>query len=75
MFSLTIPEFADKTTIMNNLIMFGTADDTAKAYFAGQIDVAATWEPYLTQAKTYTNSTVVFDTKSSSSLVMDGIVF
>lgn len=66
---------ADKTTIMNNLIMFGTADDTAKAYFAGQIDVAATWEPYLTQAKTYTNSTVVFDTKSSSSLVMDGIVF
>lgn len=38
-------------------------------------DAAATWEPYLTQAKTYTNSTVVFDTKSSSSLVMDGIVF
>lgn len=66
---------ADKATIMNNLIMFGTADDTAKAYFAGQIDVAATWEPYLTQAKTYTNSTVVFDTKSSSPLVMDGIVF
>ena len=53
---------ADKATIMNNLIMFGTADDTAKAYFAGQIE-------------TYTNSTVVFDTKSSSSLVMDGIVF
>ena len=66
---------ADKATIMDNLIMFGTADDTAKAYFAGQIDVAATWEPYLTQAKTYTNSTVVFDTKSSSTLVMDGIVF
>ena len=66
---------ADKATIMNNLIMFGTADDTAKAFFAGQIDVAATWEPYLTQAKTYTNSTVVFDTKSSSTLVMDGIVF
>ena len=65
----------DKATIMNNLIMFGTADDTAKAYFVGQIDVASTWEPYLTQAKTYTNSTVVFDTKSSSSLVMDGIVF
>ena len=39
------------------------------------IEAAATWEPYLTQAKTYTNSTVVFDTKSSSSLVMDGIVF
>ena len=66
---------ADKATIMDNLIMFGTADDTAKAFFAGQIDVAATWEPYLTQAKTSTNSVVVFDTKSSSTLVMDGIVF
>ncbi len=64
-----------KTDIMTNMITFGTADDTAKAFFAGQIDVAATWEPYLTQAKTYTNSTVVFDTKSSSTLVMDGIVF
>lgn len=41
----------DKATIMNNLILFGTADDTAKAYFAGQIDVAATWEPYLTHGQ------------------------
>lgn len=61
--------------ILDNLITFATADDTAKAFFAGELDVAATWEPYLTQAKTYTNSTVVFDTKSSSSLVMDGILF
>lgn len=66
---------ADKDKILSNLIMFNTPDDCAKAFFAGQIDVAATWEPYLTQAKTYTNSTVVFDTKSSSTLIMDGIVF
>ena len=66
---------ADKQKIMDNLITFGTADDTARAFFAGELDVAATWEPYLTQAKTFTNSTVMFDTKSSSSLVMDGIVF
>lgn len=66
---------SDKNTIMSNLIMFPTPDDAAKAFFAGQIDVAATWEPYLSQAKDFTNSTVVFDTTSSSTLIMDGIVF
>lgn len=64
-----------KTSIMTNLIMFATPDDAAKAFFAGQVDVAATWEPYLSQAKDYTNSVVVFDTKASSTLIMDGIVF
>ena len=66
---------ADKATILDNLIMFATPDDAAKAFFAGQIDVAATWEPYLSQAKDYTNSVVVFDTTSSSTLIMDGVVF
>ena len=66
---------ADKTKILDNLIMFDTADDTAKAFFAGQIDVAATWEPYLSQAEESTNSVIVFDTTASSSLIMDGIVF
>ena len=64
-----------KISIMTNLIMFATPDDAAKAFFAGQVDVAATWEPYLSQAKDYTNSVVVFDTKASSTLIMDGIVF
>ena len=66
---------ADKEQIMSNLIMFATPDDAAKAFFAGQLDVAATWEPYLSQAEGSTNSTIVFDTKSSSTLIMDGIVF
>lgn len=65
----------NKTKILDNLITFDTADLAAQAFFAGELDVAATWEPYLTQATSYTNSTVVFDTKASSSLVMDGIVF
>lgn len=65
----------DQDKILDNLITFTTATDAGQAFFAGELDVAATWEPYLTQARTYTNSTVVFDTRSSSSLVMDGILF
>lgn len=65
----------DKTKILDNLILFDTPDDAAKAFFAGQIDVAATWEPYLSQAEESTNSTIVFDTTASSTLIMDGIVF
>lgn len=65
----------DKDKIMDNLILFATADETAKAFFAGQVDVAATWEPYLSQAQSMTNAHVLFSTASSSSLVMDGIVF
>lgn len=65
----------DKDTIMNNLIFFATPDEAAKAFFAGQIDVAATWEPYLTQAKNMTDAHIFFSTASSSSLVMDGILF
>lgn len=65
---------SDKTKILDNLIMFDTPDDAAKAFFAGQIDVAATWEPYLSQAEESTNSVIVFDTTASSSLIMDGIL-
>lgn len=65
----------DKDKIMDNLILFATADETAKAFFAGQVDVAATWEPYLSQAQSMTDAHVLFSTASSSSLVMDGVIF
>lgn len=65
----------EKDTIIDNLILFATPDDAAKAFFAGQIDVAATWEPYLTQAQNMTDAHILFSTASSSNLVMDGIVF
>lgn len=65
----------DKAKIIDNLVLFSTPDDAAKAFFAGQIDVAATWEPYLTQAKNMTDAHVLFSTASSSNLVMDGILF
>ena len=65
----------EKDTIINNLILFATPDEAAKAFFAGQVDVAATWEPYLTQAKNMTDCHILFSTASSTSLVMDGILF
>ena len=65
----------DKNKIIDNIIFFNTADEAANAFFAGQIDAAATWEPYLSQAQAMTDAHVLFSTASSSSLVMDGIVF
>lgn len=66
---------AQKDKIINNLILFATPDDAAKAFFAGQVDVAATWEPYLTQAENMTDAHILFSTASSTNLVMDGILF
>lgn len=65
----------EKDTIINNLIYFATPDEAAKAFFAGQIDVAATWEPYLTQTQNMSDAHILFSTASSSSLIMDGILF
>lgn len=64
-----------KKDIIDNLVFFETPDEAAKAFFAGQVDVAATWEPYLAQAKNMIDAHILFSTQSSSSLVMDGIVF
>lgn len=66
---------SEKNSIINGLIFFETPDEAAKAFFAGQIDVAATWEPYLTQAQNMLDAHVLFSTASSSSLIMDGILF
>lgn len=66
---------SDKDKIINNLVFFATPDEAAKAFFAGQVDVAATWEPYLTQAKNMSDAHIMFSTASSSSLIMDGILF
>lgn len=65
----------EKKSIIDGLIFFETPDEAAKAFFAGQIDVAATWEPYLTQAQNMSDAHVLFSTSSSSSLIMDGILF
>lgn len=65
----------EKQKIIDNLVFFSTPDEAAKAFFSGNIDVAATWEPYLTQAQNMSDAHIFFSTKTSTSLVMDGIVF
>lgn len=57
------------------MIFFSTSDETAKAFFAGDIDVAATWEPYLSQAQSMSDSHIFFSTASSKSLIMSGVLF
>ena len=66
---------SDKKSIIDNFILFATSDDTAKAFFAGELDVAATWEPYLSQAEDMTDSHIFFSTASSRSLIMSGVTF
>lgn len=66
---------ADKQKIIDNLILLDDAEQTGQAFFAGSLDVAATWEPYLSNAENSTNSHILFSTASSNKLIMDGILF
>ena len=62
-------------SIRESMVYFETPDDAAKAFFSGQVDAAATWEPYLTQAKGTTDCRVLFDTSMSNNLILDGVLF
>lgn len=64
-----------KQNIINNLVLLDDAEQTGQAFFAGSIDVAATWQPYLSYAEDSTDSHILFDTSSSNKLILDGIVF
>ncbi len=66
---------AQRKQIRDNMVYFETADDTAKAFFSGSVDAAATWEPYLTQAASSTDSRILFDTSMSRNLILSGIIF
>lgn len=73
--------FVDKSNLTEeqksqiNYVYFDTADETATAFFAGELDAAATWQPYLTQAQSSTDSHILVDTSNANNLVLDGIVF
>ena len=66
---------AEANGIRKNIVYFETADETAKAFFSGSVDAAATWEPYLTQAASSTDSRILFDTSMGTNLILDGLVF
>lgn len=64
-----------KQRIIDNLILMDDAEQTGQAFFAGSLDVAATWQPYLSYAEDSTDSHILFDTKSSNKLILSGVVF
>lgn len=66
---------AQKQEIIDNLVLLDDAEQTGQAFFAGSLDVAATWQPYLSNAEESTDSHILFDTAASNKLIMDGILF
>lgn len=62
-------------SIRDNMVYFDTAEETGQAFFAGEVDGAATWEPYLTMAASSTDSRILFDTSASTNIVLSGLVF
>jgi ABC-type nitrate/sulfonate/bicarbonate transport system substrate-binding protein len=64
-----------KQNVIDNLILLDDAEQTGQAFFAGSLDVAATWQPYLSYAEDSTDSHILFDTTFSNKLILDGIVF
>lgn len=61
--------------IRKNMKFFDTPDDAAKAFFAGELDAAATWQPYLSQATETVDAHILFSTKDATNIILDGIVF
>lgn len=64
-----------KKTIRDKYILVETPDDAARVFFSGEADAAATWEPYLTQAKETSGAKVFFSTSEATNLILDGLVF
>ena len=62
-------------SIRDNMVYFDTAEETGQAFFRGEVDGAATWEPYLTMAASSTDSRILFDTSASTNIVLTGLVF
>ena len=66
---------AQRSTMKNNLVMFDTPDDAARAFFAGRLDAAITWQPYLSQAQSAADTHLLFSTQHATNLITGGIVF
>lgn len=71
----SLPSIFSTFLIIDNMILFDDASETGEAFFAGQLDVAATWQPYLSYATENGDAHIMFSTTASKSLIMDGIVF
>lgn len=58
---------ANKQSIIDNMILFDDASETGEAFFAGQLDVAATWQPYLSYATENGDAHILASKYSSTS--------
>jgi len=66
---------SDKDSIVNKIILFDDAAAAGEAFFAGQLDAAGTWQPYLSYAASESDSHILFSTVSSRSLILSGVIF
>lgn len=66
---------ADIKDIRSKMVLFDTPDDCAKAFFAGELDAAATWQPYLSQATETAGAHLLFSTKDAPNMILSGVVF
>ena len=65
----------EKEQIKNDMVLLATPEDTAKAFFSGEVDAAATWEPFLTEARALDDARVFFDTSMGTNLILSGMIF
>lgn len=89
--SIAVPRFSESQTLVEWLlaksdltpdqkkqikfVYFNDAEEAGKAFYAGQVDAAATWQPYISQASDTPGAHILFSTKAATNIILDGIVF
>jgi len=64
-----------KNRMRDNYVLFDDPGDAARAFFAGNLDAAVTWQPYLSQAQEMPGTHLLFCTTHATSLITGGLVF
>ena len=64
-----------RASMKDNLVPFDSPDDAARAFFAGHLEAAVTWQPYLSQAQEAPGTHLLFCTTHATNLITGGLVF
>ena len=64
-----------RASMKENLVPFDSPDDAARAFFAGHLEAAVTWQPYLSQAQEAPGTHLLFCTTHATNLITGGLVF
>lgn len=59
---------------LNNIVTYSSSEEAANAYLAGEVDAVATWQPFLSQCAAMEDSSLLFSTASSSTLISDAFI-